>query len=135
MERPESEPREIPTVFDERYRLALDGRLLRYTGFPRLVETRELKPLPISKARSMAAREFFRDPSEVPDFIDALPADSSRRGALYLRRKYNKGVRGQLVPLAGDPETGWYVFRTRDSETHILHGPSVAAAMFKSDWG
>ena len=126
-------------VHDRRYRLALDGRLLRYTKFPRLVKTRELTPLPISKARSMAAREFFRDPSEVPDFIDSLPADPSRRAALWLRRgfaSYNhRKFDGRLVPLAGDPETGWYVFRTKDSEAHILHGPSVAAAMFKNDWG
>jgi hypothetical protein len=119
--------------------MAPDGRLWLYPEVSRRVKVRELDSLPISKARSMAVREFFRDPSIVPDFIDALPADPSRRGALWLRRGFaphnDRKLDGRLVPLAGDPETGWYVIRTRDSETHILHGPSVAAAMFKSGWG
>lgn len=84
-----------------------------------------------SETRTKIAR-----PSEyVPVLVCPLFDDPTRTGATWIQVSPPGARTTQLirmVPLAGDPDSGWYVFRASDGVIHILHGPSVAAEIFKS---
>jgi len=85
-------------------------------------------------AWSETRTKMARPREYVPVLVCPLFGDPTRTGATWIQVS-PPGARTEelirMLPLAGDPDAGWYVFRASDGVIHILHGPSVSAAMFK----
>lgn len=108
------------------------GPLVAFSREAAWSETRTKLEAAWSETRPHVPREYM------PDLVCPLFDDPARTGATWIQVS-PPGARTaelcQQLPLAGDPEAGWYVFRASDGVTHILHGPSVAAKMFKDRTG
>lgn len=107
--------------------MAPDGRLDGPSG--PLVALSRKRAWSSTKDKIAGPREYL------PLLVCPLFDDPTRTGTAWIQLS-RPGERttelAQQVPLAGDPESGWYVFRASDGVDHTLHGPSVAAEMFKS---
>ncbi len=131
MDQFESELRQVPGIWDGRYRMAANGVLFGPN-----------RPLvAMSRARAWShARTLWnrlgRPRAYVPLLVCPYFDDPSRTGAIWIKVS-SLGGRHALneisqLPLAGDPESGWYGLVTCDFVHHLFHGPTVAAWMFKA---
>lgn len=87
-------------------------------------DARDIRELPAMGLHDLPPKEaaplvLVEDGVPVVEWVVTPPADAEAWWC------------GQTVPAVGDTATGWYALEMGDGSTQIIHGPSVAAHLFR----